>query len=156
MAVLMSSWPFGISLGLIFLGRLAAATSWQMVMFLTAGACLVSLTFVAVLYPSSSTADAKHPAESTKARFSREEILLVLIASLIWTLFCAFYYGAMTALTTITGFSRDFTQSPAAPLLFGGMLLFAAIIIFAVFRMFQVRAKLMPNDRCLSNSTTDK
>ena len=59
-------------------------------------------------------------------------------------LFYAFYYGAMSALMTFTGFSRDFTQSPAAPLLLGGMLVFIAIIIFALFRIFQARAKLMP------------
>ncbi len=259
MAVLMSSWPLGISLGLISLGRLAAVTSWQMVMFLTAGACLVSLIFIAVFYRGSPTVAEKHTAESARVRFSRQEILLVLIASLIWSLFNAgfiaipsfapnfltsigftvaaaaslvsmvtwivipsiqiggyisqrlrrpnliiaisftgiglglwllpywpnpfvlfiwlglilgppvgiitalpaevlqpenraagmglfytFYYGALSALTTITGFSRDFTQSPAAPLLFGGMLVFIAIIIFALFRIFQARAKLMP------------
>jgi hypothetical protein len=56
----------------------------------------------------------------------------------------AFYYGALSVLTTLTGFSRDFSQNPAAPLLFGGMLVFIAIIIFALFRMIQARAKLMP------------
>jgi predicted MFS family arabinose efflux permease len=260
MAVLMSSWPFGISLGLISLGRLAAATSWQKVMFLTAGACVISVILVALFYRGSPAVAEKVPAESVRVRFSRREILLVLIASLIWTLFnagfiaipsfapdfltsigytvtaaaslvsmvtwivipsiqiggyiseklrrpnlifvvsfcgiglsmClvpywpnpfvlfiwlglimgppvgimmalpsevlqpenraagmglfyAFFYGAMSALTTITGFSRDLTQSPAAPLLFGAMLVFLAIIIFALFRMLQARAKLMPN-----------
>jgi predicted MFS family arabinose efflux permease len=258
MAILMSSWPLGIGLGLISLGRLAAMTSWQMVMFLTAGACVISLILFTVFYRSSPTVDEKHTAESTRVRFSRQEILLVLTASLIWSLFnagfialpsfapnfltsigftvaaaaslvsmvtwivipsiqiCgyisqrlgrpnliiaisftgiglgmwllpywpnpfvlfiwlglilgppvgiitalptevlqpenraagmglfyAFYYGAMTALTTLTGFSRDFTQNPAAPLLFGGMLVFIAIIIFALFRMLQSRCTKM-------------
>jgi predicted MFS family arabinose efflux permease len=259
MAVLMSSWPLGIALGLISLGRLAAMTSWQMVMFLTAGACTISLIFFTLFYRSSPTVDEKHIAESARVRFSRQEILLVLIASLIWTLFngCfiaipsfapgfltsigysvtgaaslvsmvtwivipsiqiggyiaeklrrpnlivvisfsgiglgmllvpywpnpfvlfiwlglilgpavgiitafpaavlqpenraagmglyySFYYGALSALMTVTGFSRDFTQSPAAPLLFGGMLIFIAIVILVLFRMLQARAKLLP------------
>ena len=55
-------------------------------------------------------------------------------------LFYAFYYGAMTVLTTITGYSLDFSQNPAAPLLFGGMLSFTAIFIFVLFRMYQRRA----------------
>jgi predicted MFS family arabinose efflux permease len=259
MAVLMSSWPFGISLGLISWGRIAAVTSWQMVMFLTAGACVIALILVAVLYHSPPTTGEKHLSAPANTRFSRQEILLVLVASLVWTLFNAgflaipsfapdfftsigytvaaaaslvsmvtwivipsvqlggyiserlrrpnlilavslsgiglgmcllpywpnpfvlfiwlglifgppvgimmalpvevlqpenraagmglfysFYYGAMTALTTITGFSRDFTQSPAAPLLFGGILVFIAIIIYAFFRMLQAHAKHMP------------
>jgi len=254
MAILMSSWPLGIGLGLISWGRLAAVTSWQMVMFFTAGACVMALILVAVFYRSSPAVDEKQPAESTRVKFSRQEILLVLIASLVWTLFnagflaipsfapdfltsigytvagaaalvsmvtwivipsiqlggyfseklrrpnlifavsfcgiglgmCllpywpnpfilfiwlglifgppvgimtalpaevlqpenraagmglfyAFYYGVLSALTTITGLSRDITQNPAAPLLFGGMLIFIAIIIFALFRMLQAR-----------------
>jgi len=59
-------------------------------------------------------------------------------------LYYAFYYGALSVLTTATGFSRDFTQSPAAPLIFGGMLVFIAIAVFAFFRMLQARAKLNP------------
>lgn len=259
MAVLMSSWPLGIGLGLISLGRLAAVTSWQMVTFLTSGACVISLILFSVFYRRSPTVDEKHPAKSARVRFSRQEILLVLIASLIWTLFNAgfiaipsfapdfltsigysvtgaaslvsmvtwivipsiqiggyiseklrqpnlivvisftgiglgmwlvpywpnpfvlfiwlglilgpavgiitafpaavlqpenraagmglyysFYYGALSALMTATGFSRDFTQRPAAPLFFGGMLVFLAIIILALFRMLQARAKLLP------------
>lgn len=259
MAVLMSSWPLGISLGLVSLGRLAAATSWQTVMFLTAGACGISLTLFTVFYRSSPTVAEKHPAESTRIKFSRQEIQMVLIASLIWVLFnagfiaipsfapafltsveytvidaaalvsmvtwivipsiqiggfiserlrrpnlivvisfsgiglgmClvpywpnpfalfiwlglilgpavgiitalpaavlqpenraagmglyyAFYYGVLSVLTTATGFSRDLTHSPAAPLIFGGTLVFIAIAVFALFRMLQARAKLKP------------
>jgi predicted MFS family arabinose efflux permease len=259
MAVLMSSWPLGIALGLVSLGRLASVTSWQTVMFLTAAACLVSLTLFTIFYRSSPTVAEKHPAESTRVKFSRQEILMVLTASLIWVLFnagfiaipsfgpafltsvgytvtgaaslvsmviwivipsiqiggyisqklrrpnfivvisftgiglgmwlvpywpspfalfiwlglvlgpavgiikslpaavlqpenraagmglyYAFYYGVLSVLTTATGFSRDFTQSPAAPLFFGGMLVFIAIAVFALFRMLQVRANLMP------------
>jgi len=258
MAVLMSSWPFGISLGLLSLGRLATITSWQLVMYLTSGACLIALVLVATFYRSPPITNEKRSTESMKVKLSRQEIWLVLLASLVWTLFnvsfiaipsfapdffisigytvpaagslvsivtwivipsiqlggyvseklqrpniilvvcfsgvvlsmCllpfwpypvvlfillgfifgppvgimmalpaevlhpenravglglfwAFYYGGMSVLTTLTGLSRDLTQSPAAPLLFGGMLLIVAIIIFAVFRMFQSRVNLI-------------
>ena len=59
-------------------------------------------------------------------------------------LYYAFYYGTLSVLTTATGFSRDFTQSPAAPLIFGGMLVFIAIAVYALFRMLHARAKLKP------------
>jgi hypothetical protein len=64
-------------------------TSWQMVMFLTAGACVISLILFTVFYRSSPTVDDRNTAESARVRFSRQEILLVLIASFIWTLFNA-------------------------------------------------------------------
>jgi MFS family permease len=258
MAVLMSSWPFGISLGLLSLGRLATITSWQLVMYLTAAACLIALILVATLYRVPPITNEKRATESMKVKLSRQEIWLVLMASLIWTLFnvgfialpsfapdlftsigysvpaagslvsmvtwivipsvqlggyisekigrpniilvacfsgiglgmCllpywpypvvlfillgfifgppvgimmalptevlhpenravgmglfwTFFYGGMSVLTTLTGLSRDLTQSPAAPLVFGGMLLITAIIIFAIFRMFQSRVNLI-------------
>lgn len=258
MAVLMSSWPFGISLGLISLGRLATMTSWKMVMILTAGACLFSFILVATLYRASPVTNEKLVYKSRSLKFSRPEISLVLLASLIWSLytvslisiisfapafltsigyavapaasmvsmvtwivipsiqlggylserigrpniilvacFCgialgmcllpywscpfvlfiwlgmifgppagiimalptevlrpenraaglglfwAFYYGGISALTTIAGFSRDFTQNPAAPILFGGLILIIAIIVLALFRLFQARFKLI-------------
>jgi predicted MFS family arabinose efflux permease len=259
MAVLMSSWPLGIALGLISLGRLAAATSWQTVMFFTAAACVISLALFTFFYRSSPTVDKKHLAESKRVQFSRQEILMVLIASLTWVLFnagfiaipsfapafltsagysvtaaaslvsmvtwivipsiqiggyiserlgrpnlivaisftgiglgmwlvpywlnpfvlfiwlglilgpavgiitalpaavlqpenraagmglyYAFYYGALSILTTVTGFSRDLTQNPAAPIIFGGALLFVALAIFALFRVLQPRIKPIP------------
>ena len=258
MAVLMSSWPFGISLGLISLGRLATMTSWKMVMILTAGSCLFSFFLVATLYRASPVTNEKLVYEPRRLKFSRPEISLVLLASLIWSLytvslisipsfapafltsigyavapaasmvsmvtwivipsiqlggylserigrpniilvacFCgialgmcllpywscpfvlfiwlgmifgppagiimalptevlrpenraaglglfwAFYYGGISALTTIAGFSRDFTQNPAAPILFGGLILIIAIIVLALFRLFQARFKLI-------------
>ena len=258
MAVLMSSWPFGISLGLLSLGRLATLISWQFVMYLTAAACLIALILVATFYRIPPITNEKQATESTKFKLSLQEIWLVLLASLIWTLFnvsfialpsfapdlfisigytvpvagslvsivtwivipsiqiggyiseklerpniilvaslsgiglgmfllpfwpypvvlfillgfifgppvgimmalptevlhpenravgiglfWTFYYGGMSVLTTLTGLSRDLTQSPAAPLLFGGMLPIAAIIIFAVFRMFKSRVNLI-------------
>jgi len=48
---------------------------------------------------------------------------------------CSYAGGAV--LSALAGLSRDLTQSPAAPLLFGGTMLFIAIIILGLFRAFQ-------------------
>jgi MFS family permease len=50
MAILVSSWPLGISLGLISLGPLATASSWLQVMRLTAAVCTVALVLVVAVY----------------------------------------------------------------------------------------------------------
>ena len=259
MAILVSSWPFGISIGLISLGKLAAISSWQTVMYLTSGACLIALTFVAVLYRTPPSLSENKVSGSVGVNLSWREIWLVLLAGLIWTLFnvgfialpsfapglltsigynvtvagsmvsmvtwiivfsvqfggyisekirrtniilvicfigisvgmfllpywphpivlCiwlgfifgppagiimalpaevlqpenraagmglfySFYYGGMMALTSLAGYSRDFTQNAAAPILFGGTLLIIAIIILSVFRSLQAHIKFIP------------
>jgi MFS family permease len=50
MAILVSSWPLGIGLALITLPSLAEATSWEVVMALTAILSLAGLGLVAVVY----------------------------------------------------------------------------------------------------------
>ena len=87
MAILVSSWPFGISLGLISLGKLATVSSWQLVMYLTAGACLIALGLVAALYRTPPAVNEKQEAGSAGVKFSWQELCLVILAGLIWTLF---------------------------------------------------------------------
>jgi hypothetical protein len=60
-------------------------------------------------------------------------------------LFYAFFYGGMSLLTTLAGFSRDFTGNSAAPLYFGGMLVAAGILILVLFRWYQRRTNLIPS-----------
>jgi len=50
MGTLMSSWPFGIALGLIVQGRVAEALGWRPSMALAALFCLFSLVLVLALY----------------------------------------------------------------------------------------------------------
>lgn len=50
MAVILSTWPFGIALGLFSEPRIAAAFGWHTVMLLAAGFCLVSLAMVTLFY----------------------------------------------------------------------------------------------------------
>jgi len=87
MAILVSSWPFGISLGLISLGKLATVFSWQHVMYWTGGACLVALALVATFYHAPPALSEKKEMESEKVKFSRSELSLVTLAAFIWMLF---------------------------------------------------------------------
>jgi predicted MFS family arabinose efflux permease len=50
MAVILSTWPFGIALGLFSEPRIAAAFGWHSVMLLAAGFCLLSLLMVTLFY----------------------------------------------------------------------------------------------------------
>lgn len=86
MAILVSSWPFGISLGLISLGPLALVSSWQLVMHLTAVMCLVGLILVAAVYRSPPDV-ARQDAGLTGFTLSWQELWSVTLAGLIWSLF---------------------------------------------------------------------
>lgn len=87
MAILVSSWPFGISLGLISLGKLATVSSWHHVMYLTGGACLIALALVATFYHAPPAASEKKQVGPLEVNFSRPEIGLVILAAFIWMLF---------------------------------------------------------------------
>jgi predicted MFS family arabinose efflux permease len=50
MAVILSTWPLGIALGLFCQPRIAEAFGWRLVPLLSAGCCLVSLLLVATFY----------------------------------------------------------------------------------------------------------
>ena len=50
MAVILSTWPFGIALGLFTEPRIADAFGWRFVMLLAGGICLLSLLLVALCY----------------------------------------------------------------------------------------------------------
>lgn len=86
MGMLVSSWPFGLAIGLIVFGPLAAAYGWRAVMHIGAVSSLAALVLVALLYrdpPGMQPTDAA-------ARFSldltRHEWLTVSIAGTIWAL----------------------------------------------------------------------
>ena len=52
MAVILSTWPFGIALGLLTQPLIAGAVGWRVVAMLSGGFCLVSLLLVASCYRS--------------------------------------------------------------------------------------------------------
>jgi predicted MFS family arabinose efflux permease len=47
------------------------------------------------------------------------------------------YYALMAALVPLAGLTRDLTQNPGAPLLFGGMLLMVTLLFLGLFRSLQ-------------------
>ena len=255
MAILVSSWPFGISLALFTLGPLAAISSWQLVMWLAAGICLAALVLMLFVYRPPPLATAPKPARQGTLDLSLREARLVLLAALLWALlnasfgsvlgfapafltsagypvaaagalvsvvawllivsvqvggfaaerfrrpnltmlvafagagavfwlvpfvpdrlplfvvlglilgtpvgiimslapamlrpdnraagmgvFYTCYYGAVAGLTALAGLSRDITQRPEAPLLFGGSMMFLAIVILVLFRALRARS----------------
>jgi MFS family permease len=86
-AVLVSSWPLGISLALVSLGLLATARSWMLVMHLTAVVCLVALVLVVAVYCTPSVVSNDQVTKWTGFKFSRRELWLVVLAGFIWALF---------------------------------------------------------------------
>jgi predicted MFS family arabinose efflux permease len=62
MAVILSTWPFGIALGLFSQPRIAEAFGWRAVMLLAGAFCLLSMLFVSLCYrppPEESPAGAR-------------------------------------------------------------------------------------------------
>jgi MFS family permease len=89
MAILVSSWPLGISLALISLGPLAAASSWLLVMHLTAAVCVLAMALVAVIYRTPSVVGNDQATRWTGLKLSQRELWFVILAGFIWTLFNA-------------------------------------------------------------------
>ena len=50
MAVILSTWPFGIALGLFVQPALAGLFGWRAMMLLAAGACVLSLLLISICY----------------------------------------------------------------------------------------------------------
>ncbi len=90
LAVLMNSWPVGITIGLWAQGSLAESWGWQMV-FLTAGiGSGVGFLLVAAMYrPRSPRAPVHGPL--LRIRITRLEAVLVSLSGLIWVLYNAGY-----------------------------------------------------------------
>jgi MFS family permease len=86
MALLMSSWPLGISLGLVILAPLATATSWQMAMALTAAMCVASLLLVIITYRPAPNAVSGETSGGTRRWLGMRELGLVGLAATIWAL----------------------------------------------------------------------
>jgi predicted MFS family arabinose efflux permease len=81
MAVLVTSWPLGIALGLLGFVPIAAAFGWPAVMTLSALVCVASLVAIAVFY----RAPATHKlAAGFSLGLSKREWVLVSIAGLVW------------------------------------------------------------------------
>ena len=108
MAMLVTSWPLGISLAMVTLPTLMAASSWQAAMVLTTILSLVGLAGVALVYRAPPLVAGEREVHSPRFRFDRTELLLVLLTSLIWALFnvtFAILPGFAPALLASQGYS---------------------------------------------------
>ena len=87
MGVILGSWPLGIALALVIQSAVAAASSWQAVMYLTALACAGSFVLVISLYrrpPHRS----EYPGEAGNSfKIPWRELLPVSMAGLAWGFF---------------------------------------------------------------------
>jgi predicted MFS family arabinose efflux permease len=82
MALLVTSWPAGIALGLLGYVPLAGWLGWQAVMYLAALVCVPCLLAIAVLYRDPVGA-APAPAR-LQLKFSAREWILVCAAGIVW------------------------------------------------------------------------
>jgi predicted MFS family arabinose efflux permease len=87
MGILVSSWPFGISLALDSLGSLAAISSWRMVMYLTSASCFIALMLLTTIYHPPASVGDKPNKRQFDIKLSGREFWLVTLAGLIWTLY---------------------------------------------------------------------
>jgi predicted MFS family arabinose efflux permease len=96
MAVILSTWPFGIALGLFTQPLIAAAFGWRAVILLAGAVCLVSLLLVASCYgpPPEQPTPATDGAPHGRSQFPPWRIVApVIAAGLMWGSFNAGVVG---------------------------------------------------------------
>lgn len=115
MAILVSSWPFGIAIGLISLAPLAMISSWQLVMLLIAGLCFVNLVLVVAFYRTPPSIVSEQTGKLSGPMLSWKEVWLVVLAGLIWTLF-------NVGFVVLPSFAPEFLSSTGYTLAAAGVL----------------------------------
>ena len=83
MAVLVTSWPLGLALGLLTFPIVSEAHSWGGVMIVAAAVCLLSLVLIAAVYRPPQGA-ALSDVGKFEFKLSGSELSLLLAASIIW------------------------------------------------------------------------
>jgi predicted MFS family arabinose efflux permease len=83
MALLVTSWPFGLAVGLVAFGPLAAVGGWRSVMHLSALVSVASMLLIVFAYRDPPHAPAPSTA-SFRLDLTRREWLLVGVAAAIW------------------------------------------------------------------------
>lgn len=89
MAVLVMSWPFGIAMGQVVHGWLAATEGWRAPFVVASIYCLAAAAAILVAYrlPPAAKAGGAPPS----LRLTSQEWILTLVASLVWAAFNAAY-----------------------------------------------------------------
>jgi predicted MFS family arabinose efflux permease len=83
MAILVTSWPLGLAVGLVAFGPLAAAEGWRAIMHLAAFVCAMALFLVQFCYRDPPDLPVVGPARLT-FDLTRREWLLILVTAAIW------------------------------------------------------------------------
>jgi predicted MFS family arabinose efflux permease len=101
MAVILSTWPFGIALGLLVEPRIAVAFGWRPVMLLAGVICLLSLLLVALFYraPPAETEVASNVQDSGMPQWRM--LAPVVVAGIMWGSFNA---GLVTYFSFVPSF----------------------------------------------------
>jgi len=95
MALLLSGWPVGIAIALTTMAPLAGTFGWQMVMHLTALACLLALIAVWIGYrpPPGALAPARG---RIGFHMPRREVVLVGYAGVVWAFYNLSYFSYLS------------------------------------------------------------
>jgi MFS family permease len=91
MAVLITSWPVGIALGLVSFGPIAERVSWPGVMMATAVAAMLALLVVAVGYRPRSGRPVSPLRQSLRPVLTIREWVLVCLAGAVWAAYNVSY-----------------------------------------------------------------
>jgi len=111
MAILVTSWPLGIALGLLGFAPLAIALGWPAVMLMAAIACVPFLLGIAAIYRDPPSA-AMPPAAAFKLDLTSREWLLVSIAGFVWAIYNVGYIVLVSFLPGyFTGSGYTLTQA---------------------------------------------
>ena len=123
MAIAISSWPFGLAVGLVVYGPLAERIGWSAIMHLGALSALVAFVLIALIYREPSGVPA-----AASARFAlnltRREWLLVMTAGAMWGLYNVAYIVLISfapELFTVRGWS--FAEASSIVSLIGWVLI---------------------------------
>ena len=112
MAILVTSWPVGIALGLLGFAPLANWLGWQAVMHVAAYASLPCLIAVALVYRNPHGAGAAH--RKFELKLSAGEWTLVSIAGLVWATYNVGYILLVSFLPAhLAGHGFGLTQANA-------------------------------------------
>ena len=89
MSLAVMTWPLGIAMGQVGHEWVAATFGWRVPFAIAAGYCCVAMLLVIVTYRSPASVAA--PAVSSGWHLPRRELVLTILASLVWALFNAGY-----------------------------------------------------------------
>jgi predicted MFS family arabinose efflux permease len=96
LALILSGLPLGIALALPVGGAMAEIYGWQATMLLAGGLCLVALILMLAFYRAPPQPGDVQAGGMESGGISRPEFILVVVGSLIWTLYNISYFAYLS------------------------------------------------------------